>query len=72
MLPSGMNNLTILFNFQTERALNETLQTNVHLLSATNENGKLFQKAFSEIQEEVIRICKLSEELDIVLCLLNF
>ncbi|XP_061062461.1 tetraspanin-8 isoform X3 [Eubalaena glacialis] len=41
---------------KTERALNETLQTNVHLLSATNENGKLFQKAFSEIQEEVIRI----------------
>ncbi|XP_057413328.1 tetraspanin-8 [Balaenoptera acutorostrata] len=38
---------------KTERALNETLQTNVHLLSATNENGKLFQKAFSEIQEEL-------------------
>ncbi|XP_059792503.1 tetraspanin-8 isoform X7 [Balaenoptera ricei] len=37
---------------KTERALNETLQTNVHLLSATNENGKLFQEAFSEIQEE--------------------
>ncbi|XP_059792491.1 tetraspanin-8 isoform X4 [Balaenoptera ricei] len=38
---------------KTERALNETLQTNVHLLSATNENGKLFQEAFSEIQEEL-------------------
>lgn len=70
MLPSGMNNLTILFNFQTERALKETLQTNVHLLSATN--GKLFQKAFSEIQEKVIRVCRLSGELDIVVCLLNF
>ncbi|XP_061062467.1 tetraspanin-8 isoform X9 [Eubalaena glacialis] len=46
---------------KTERALNETLQTNVHLLSATNENGKLFQKAFSEIQEEVIRICTWSD-----------
>lgn len=70
MLPSGMNNLTILFNFQTERALKETLQTNVHLLSAPN--GKPFQKAFSEIQEKVIRVCKLSGELDVVLCLLNF
>uniref|UniRef100_A0A8C6FE52 Tetraspanin n=1 Tax=Monodon monoceros TaxID=40151 RepID=A0A8C6FE52_MONMO len=36
---------------KTERALKETLQTNVHLLSATN--GKLFQKAFSEIQEKL-------------------
>ncbi|XP_060162938.1 tetraspanin-8 [Globicephala melas] len=36
---------------KTERALKETLQTNVHLLSAPN--GKPFQKAFSEIQEKL-------------------
>ena len=72
MLPPGMNHLTALFNFQTEQALNKTLLINARLLSSTDENERVFQKAFSELQEEVIRTCGLSGELDIVLLLLSF
>lgn len=50
-----MNNFTILFNFQTQRILNETLYDNVKLLSTADESGKSFQEALSEFQEEVIR-----------------
>lgn len=72
MLPPGMNHLTALFHFQTEQALNKTLLINTRLLSSTDENERVFQKAFSELQEEVIRTCGLSGELDIVLLLLSF
>lgn len=72
MLPPDMNHLTALFNFQAEQALNKTLLMNARHLSSTNENERVFQKAFSELQEEVIRTCGLFGELEIVLLLLNF
>lgn len=49
-----MNNLTMLFNFQSERILNETLYENVKLLEAADNDAKAFQKALAEFQEEVI------------------
>ena len=72
MLPPGMSHLAALFNFQTEQTLNKTLMINARLLSSTNENERIFQKAFSELQGEVIRTCGLFEELDTVFLLLNF
>uniref|UniRef100_A0A452GAI7 Tetraspanin n=1 Tax=Capra hircus TaxID=9925 RepID=A0A452GAI7_CAPHI len=53
MLPPDMNHLTALFNFQTEQALNKTLLMNARLLSSTNENERVFQEAFSELQEQL-------------------
>lgn len=49
-----MNNLTMLFNFQSERVLNETLYENIKLLSRTDEEAQAFQKALMKFQEEVI------------------
>lgn len=65
ILPSGMNNLTMLFNFQSERILNETLHENIKLLSAADENAKAFQKALTEFQNEVIRIYRPFGELGV-------
>ena len=72
MLPFGMNNLTILLNFQIEHAMNESLPGNLNLLTSTDEKGKTFQKALFKKQDKVIRICTLFRELDIILYLLNF
>uniref|UniRef100_A0AC11AUR8 Tetraspanin 8 n=1 Tax=Ovis aries TaxID=9940 RepID=A0AC11AUR8_SHEEP len=38
---------------KAEQALNKTLLMNARLLSSTNENERVFQKAFSELQEEL-------------------
>nr|XP_025140258.1 tetraspanin-8 isoform X2 [Bubalus bubalis] len=38
---------------KTEQALNKTLLINARLLSSTDENERVFQKAFSELQEEL-------------------
>ncbi|KAJ1061980.1 PREDICTED: tetraspanin-8 [Capra hircus] len=38
---------------KTEQALNKTLLMNARLLSSTNENERVFQEAFSELQEQL-------------------
>ncbi|KAB0378107.1 hypothetical protein FD755_009685 [Muntiacus reevesi] len=38
---------------KTEQTLNKTLMINARLLSSTNENERVFQKAFSELQGEL-------------------
>ncbi|KAL2776027.1 tetraspanin-8 [Daubentonia madagascariensis] len=40
------------FKSESDRILNETLYENVKLLSATDDNGKAFQKVLAEFQEE--------------------
>uniref|UniRef100_A0A8C6CSY6 Tetraspanin n=1 Tax=Moschus moschiferus TaxID=68415 RepID=A0A8C6CSY6_MOSMO len=39
--------------FKTEQALNKTLLINTRFLSSTNENERVFQNAFSELQEKL-------------------
>lgn len=60
-----MNNLTVLFNFQSERVLNETLYENIKLLSGADKEAEAFQKALIKFQEEVIRICTSFGELGV-------
>jgi IS30 family transposase len=66
-----MNNLTIFFNFQSSRILNETLYADVKLLSETSDNGKEFREALTLFQKEVIRIWSFGK-LNIVLQCLVF
>lgn len=73
MLSSYINNSMILFNFQSGSIVNETLSKNIELLHTTDDNGKAFQKALAEFQEEVIINCRSGRELDIVFLFLpNF
>lgn len=46
----------MLFNFQSERILNETFYENVKLLSETDKEAQAFQEALATFQEKVISI----------------
>lgn len=46
----------MLFNFQSERILNETFYENIKLLSETDEEAQAFQEALATFQEKVISI----------------
>lgn len=50
-----MINLTMIFNFQTKRILNETLYENVKVLMETGDSGKKFREAMTTFQKKVIR-----------------